>query len=375
MITRILLCICVCLAFHSMSFAADPAGPDAAQMRALLKDGRYAEMDKQLTAIQQGYESGSISDEQLYRAFQAFYYSDVDLEPKFDQWVARFPRSYTALVARGIYYGAMGWTRRGNKYANDTSDKQFAGMHAYHGMALRDLAKSIELTAKPILSYAEAIGLGSTQDSPWKNRALLDQANRKDPRNMVGRRAYLRSIRSRWGGSPEQMAAFVAECRKAQLDPAVLQKFEASVIADRAWVMMRSGDYPGAEKAYAQALAMNPDDRDTLTQMSNVLIHEKKYAQAVAPLSKLIDMEPYNTFALSSRGAIYHRLKQPGQAFKDYSKAADLGDGFSENELGKFYWFGITVSQDKERAIKLFRSAAEKGNRDAENNLTWALKG
>ena len=139
--------------------------------------------------------------------------------------------------------------------------------------------------------------------------------------------------------------------------------------------MSRSDNYPGAEKAYAQALAMSPDDVDTLTQMSHLLVRQKKYDQALAPLSRLISLDPQNVFALSSRGAIYHRKKQSELAVKDYSKAAELGDGFSENELGKFYWYGVAVPQDKERAIRLFRGAAEKGIKDAENNLSWAIKG
>ncbi|MFG3756477.1 sel1 repeat family protein, partial [Klebsiella pneumoniae] len=67
------------------------------------------------------------------------------------------------------------------------------------------------------------------------------------------------------------------------------------------------------------------------------------------------------------------RMKKSDQAAKDYAQAADLGDAYSENELGKFYWFGIAVRQDKERALKLFRQAAEQGNKDAQNNLAWAL--
>lgn len=120
---------------------------------------------------------------------------------------------------------------------------------------------------------------------------------------------------------------------------------------------------------------MNPDDPDALTQMSHVLIREQKYDQALGPLSKLINIDPRDTYALAARGSIYHRQKQSEQAAKDYAKAAELGDAYSENELGKFYWYGIAVPRDKERAIKLFRDAAGKGNKDAENNLAWALKG
>ncbi|MBN3736725.1 DUF4034 domain-containing protein [Burkholderia sp. Tr-20390] len=376
MIRRILLCCWICVAFHAVACTAETTDPDAAQRRAILKEGRFAELDHAMTAVQQAYEHGSISDERLVEAFRAFYFADPDLEPKFDQWVAQFPRSYAALLARGMYYEALGWVRRGSAYARSTSDRQFAGMRAYHSMALRDLSKSTGLTAKPTVSYMQEIeiwkGLTGTNK---ESRELLDESVKRDPGNIVVRRTYLVSIQTRWGGSPKQMAAFVDECRRFPLPATTLREFDAMVIADKAWVMYRDKDDPGAEKAYAQALALMPNDPDMLTQLSDVLIHEHKYEQAVAPLSKLIGMNPNNSYALSKRGAIYQGMKQSERAVKDYEKAAELGDDFSENELGKFYWFGISVPRDKERAIKLFRRAAEQGNKDAEKNLAWALQG
>lgn len=373
MIKRILLCCLVCVAFQSMSSAAEPPTSEAAQRRALLMEGRYTELDRQMSGLQQAYGRGAISDEQLSGAFRAFYYSDSAMETKLDQWVAEFPRSYAALLSRGIYYMAMGWSRRGSKYARDTTDEQFAGMGAYQSMALRDLSKSVELDPKPILSYREGIEIGKAQGMKKHNRVLLEQALRKDPQTVVVRRAYLKSLRPKWNGSPEEMAAFVDECRKANVPAATLKEFSALAIADSGWVKIGKKDFAGAEKDYAQALSLNPDDRDALTQMGHVLIRQQKYEQALGPLSKLISLEPRDTYALSARGSIYHRMKKSDQAAKDYAQAADLGDAYSENELGKFYWFGIAVRQDKERALKLFRQAAEQGNKDAQNNLAWAL--
>ncbi|RQZ47356.1 DUF4034 domain-containing protein [Burkholderia sp. Bp9099] len=376
MIRRILLCSWICLAFHAVGCPAGTTDPDAAQRLALLRDGRFAELDHAMTALQQAFEHGSISDDQLVAAFRSLYLADPDLEPKFDQWVARFPQSYAALLARGMYYEAMGWVRRGNAYARSTSEQQFAGMRAYHSMALRDLSKSTGLTAKPTMSYMEEIEIWKALSGTNKeSRELLDQSIKKDPGNIVVRRTYLVSIQTRWGGSPKRMAAFVDECRRFPVPATALREFEAMVIADKGWVMYRDSDDPGAEKAYAQALALMPNDRDMLTQMSNVLIREHKYEQAIEPLSKLINLNPNNSYALSKRGAIYQGMKQSERAVKDYEKAAELGDDFSENELGKFYWFGISVPRDKERAIKLFRRAAEQGNKDAEKNLAWALQG
>ncbi|AJG24351.1 hypothetical protein RR42_s2770 [Cupriavidus basilensis] len=57
----------------------------------------------------------------------------------------------------------------------------------------------------------------------------------------------------------------------------------------------------------------------------------------------------------------------------DYMKAANLGDAFSQNEIGTFYWHGITVPRDKALAIQWFRKSAQQGNDAAKRNLKEAL--
>jgi TPR repeat protein len=49
-----------------------------------------------------------------------------------------------------------------------------------------------------------------------------------------------------------------------------------------------------------------------------------------------------------------------------------LGDGYSENELGKYLWFGIAVPQDRAAAVELFKKAAAHDIQDAKNNLYWS---
>src|ERR1051326_2582227 len=69
----------------------------------LLRQSRYVELDAKMSGIQRSYESGTITDERLLHEFRAFYDTDPALAGRYDAWVENMPRSYSALVARGIY--------------------------------------------------------------------------------------------------------------------------------------------------------------------------------------------------------------------------------------------------------------------------------
>jgi Domain of unknown function (DUF4034) len=102
--------------------------PTQNEAMTLLNSNQFAELDRRFSAIQSGYKSGSITDENLRAAFRAFYATDAALERKYDAWVEQFPKSYVARLARGIYYKKVGQERRGSDFVSSTSDEQLRGM-------------------------------------------------------------------------------------------------------------------------------------------------------------------------------------------------------------------------------------------------------
>jgi hypothetical protein len=54
--------------------------------------------------LQEAYEQGMISDENLFHSFRAFYDTDPLLEGKYQTWVAAYPKSYAAHLAHSTYY-------------------------------------------------------------------------------------------------------------------------------------------------------------------------------------------------------------------------------------------------------------------------------
>jgi hypothetical protein len=118
----------------------------------LLRQGRFADLDNKMNGLQRSYELGRLGDERLLHEFRAFYDTDPTLEAQSNAWTTKLPGSYSAWLARGIYYRYLGTQARGTAYISKTSRQQLDVMSMYTDMAMADYARSLMLTAKPLLS-------------------------------------------------------------------------------------------------------------------------------------------------------------------------------------------------------------------------------
>ena len=205
----------------------------------LLRQSRYVELDGKMNGIQRSYETGRITDERLLHEFRAFYDTDPTLAGRYDAWVETMPRSYSALVARGLYLRYLGKQARGSAYIEDTPPQQIAIMSTYLARALRDYNASLTLTKKPLLTYHSIIAvtmLDAMIGGDDLARRMLDESIRVDPRNFVVRYKYFASLQTRWGGSLEQMLDFEKQARAAGLSDGQLRYFANMLVAERRWV-------------------------------------------------------------------------------------------------------------------------------------------
>ncbi len=54
-----------------------------------------------------------------------------------------------------------------------------------------------------------------------------------------------------------------------------------------------------------------------------------------------------------------------------YEKAAERGNAYAQDQLGRLYWHGVGVAKDDAKAIEWFRKAADQGLAAAQANLGW----
>jgi tetratricopeptide (TPR) repeat protein len=341
-----------------------PGGEDP---MAMLVAGRYAELDAALMDAQTAYTRGEITDEQLIVQFRPFYdVSNPDIERHFDEWVRSRPDSYVARLARGIHYKYVGLEARGEEYASRVSDARMAKRNAAYARAASDLAESINLDARPLLSFHYLIDPSDSLLWFRSNRGLLDEAIALDPNNIIVRRKYLTTLPKRWGGSLEKMEAFLRECRDARLPVAHLEKLEHIVAQERAMLVFKQGNDPAlAQRMFAELVAADPDDVRSAEHYLSTLVKLKKWDEAVAAATRLLQRHPHDSHALANRGLSYVHLKKFDDGVKDYEAAADLGNVWAQKELARLHWQGRFVVKDRPLALRLLRKAAESGDPEA----------
>lgn len=181
-----------------------------------------------------------MSGDDLRAAFRDFYPTDLDLAPKLDSWVAKFPRSYVARVARAIYYKKVGFESRGTADIQETSEAQIDGMSAAFGKAVADLRASETMSPKPFLTYFHLLDIGNAAGAKEQLRAIYDLANRLDTTSYAIRLKYMNTLQTRWGGSLEEMQSFYKECVKARLTDAQNKELKGMLATEKMWLAQRA---------------------------------------------------------------------------------------------------------------------------------------
>jgi tetratricopeptide (TPR) repeat protein len=365
--------------FSGCAMASTQNPPSATEVVSLLSNRQYSELDRRLSLAQQAYDRGAINDEQLREVFRSFYFTDPSFAPNFDEWVAQFPRSYVAHLARGIYYKHVGAEARGPASASETSREQFDAMGRALAKASADLELSLSLDPKPVLTYLQQVTIDQFLGPTEEGRKILDQSIALDPKSYVVRFAYMSELRPRWGGSLEQMRAFLEECRAAHLSGAQLDSLQATIAEEEALNLrdVASDEIPPVLVVMVPLLdplnacsTCGPIDR-----AAEALRRERKYQQAIDLYSEVLEKNPKAINALDARADTEVRAGMQKAAFADFSRGARLGSAYAQGMLGRIYLVGTLVPHDRKAAIKWLSKAAAQGDQASRKLLVAAQRG
>lgn len=350
---------------------------------ALLRAGRFAELDARMSAVQADWRHGRIDDLALLAAFRPFGDDDPALAASYDAWVKVFPKSYVARLAQGEYDVHVGRGARGGKLGIDTPSSSFQAMDAANTRATQALRASLALDERPLLSYSLLIDMTRHHGDEDYARSLLAAGLKLDPHGYILRLRYMTTLETRWGGSAREMQSFLAECRAAGLDDAKLKTLEAMVERDRGWVADNASDPEGALQHDLAAVALAGDgrylDKPTYSALFDTAGYEeerlKRMDRAAALFERSIAVLPDSGFAWRHLAYCQSKLGLATESAQAFHRGADLGDAYAQDEWGKLLWFGIApVKLDRAAAIPWFEKSAATGLPDAVNNLAWARK-
>jgi tetratricopeptide (TPR) repeat protein len=347
---------------------------DVRQTMIMVRAGEFAALNRYYAAVQAGYDKGSVSDESLRSAFRNFYDSSPDLAGQYQSWVKEMPGSYVAHLARAIYYIRVGKASRGERFIADTSDAQMNGMDVAFATASKELQASLPLDSRPLMSVFYQIDIGMYYGDAAANRRLFQAALKIDPKNYIAREMYIQTLTTAWGGSTQDIRAFVAESETAGLSASQMNDLRGVEFSDEAWVdRFDNKNYERAASEYLEAARLTGDDTCVLCA-GKMLVLANDFPAAARVLTQYLNRHPESADALTLRAWAYSKLGQMVESVRDYKRAAELGDAYSEDTLGMMYLVGeFGLPKDRGAAILLLRHAAAQGNPDAMRMLPIAL--
>jgi len=358
---------------------------DAPQPLIWLKSGDYASLDHHLNALQSQYESGAATEDQLYTGFRELYEDNAGNERYFNDWVDAYPNSYAAHLARGTYLYRMGWFIRGEKYLSKTPRSQIARMSEYLERAQPDLLASTKLTSKPYLSALYMLNVTRLQGSSRDHLHWYQEGMRIDPTNTKVRLRYMDTLRPRWGGSYEEMEAFLEETRKQTSDPKLLARLEIAIHSDKAEDAMQADEDHGT-KGNSRAVF---DEWKKVIDLSEVAGDEPSdeavaaYMRVASDLQMKADVDRAlglmakrnikDGWSLERIAWALMQQHRDAEALPALQRAAELKQPWSQFVLGKTIYDGcpeLNIERDQKAGLVWIQRSARQCHPEAMQFLT-----
>ena len=136
----------------------------------------------------------------------------------------------------------------------------------------------------------------------------------------------------------------------------------------------KKGDAMGAEKAFEDALVIDPSHVKTLLNESRLFIEQKRHDDAIDRLTRAAAVEPESMVVYRLLGRTYQAKGDTGEAMKAYAKAIEVNDldAWSMNNLGLL----LMDTQQFDEAVAWFTKAVDvrPSVPSFHNNLGMALE-
>jgi hypothetical protein len=351
--------------------------PDSQQLT-WLKSANYGALQQYLAGLQDAYESGQISDRQLYQGFRTLYQDDVANAAYFDHWVQALPTSYAARVARGAYYYRMGLAMRGDDIIDNTPPERLGRMKDYLELSRPDLLASLKLTGKPYLSTLYLLDVELLDGFPPARRHWLDVGTSIDPGNSLLRVRYMVSLEPRWGGSFDQMRAFIDECARQKVTDVTMAGLKLSLseqLAEAKAPTASPSEMLGRwdEVIQLSQAAGEPLPPRALAGYARSAWDLNRRADADRTLAQLAQMDVDDAWALSQMGFIYVKEQRMREGWTVLKKAATLNDAWSQFAVGKTLIQGcpeINLPADRRAGLVWIQRSANQGFAEARQFLS-----
>lgn len=293
---------------------------DRPALRALLWQGKFADLDRWFAELQDAFEKDPRKEYWPTDAAESFASAEGMLGARLDAWVAASPGSFAPRLARAAHLYARGVAMRGVQRAKDTPESNFDEMRKVLRDALADVDAALALRPKLVAAMRVQIRCLNQMSRDAEREAAFDRAVQACPACLNVRVTEMITLTPRWGGSASAMRLSAARC-DATLNPrckllegfidwdaATLERDPARRLAaidraiahgdhwlfhtERAHILSLQGDFTGAKAACEKARAERPMEPEMLAECSSASWDLKQYGDAGRDMLTLLRVDP-----------------------------------------------------------------------------------
>ena len=372
------------------------------QWHDLLVAKNFPALEMAIKTLHEESLQGGEKRRELRRALGYLVNSKANVAPLFDEFANASPNTYGAM-ARGYFLVRQGWAARGSKFANETSDEQFARMKQLMLSAVQDFESAVQgLNNRCDPCYAGMINIGmATRNVELKARAINASA-RYDEGGFEAPLTYMESLSPRWGGTAigvqQYVDNFTAQFPQSFTSPLL----KTVLLINKADAYIRAGENDRAQLLAEQVSKIDPGSSNALRVLTTVALNKNEYEKVIDLASRALVIDPDLTSTRNARAHAYMRGKTPLDAVPDLEHAVAEGDewalaavlpivasgkyGFTPDKqrakaicqsaldallasgftcMGGLYYFGLNGSPDHVQARRWFTEGAQRGNPSA----------
>lgn len=277
---------------------------DQIALRSLLSKGRYGELSGYFDKFQTVFEADAKREMWPLDAADAFASAEDALDAPLDAWVAAMPDSFAPYLARGAHRAAVGFARRGAKWAKNTPDADVRAMKSSLDRAREDLDRAIALRPKLVAAMRyrlQSAAHGSSSATETK-ASILEQALVACPDCYQIRVTFLMNSTPRWGGSYGAMSEFAKGAMVSSSNPR-MRLLAAYVDLDKANLARIDKRFDAAFVAIQRAATFG-ENADVLVERSRIQRERRQFGLARTDADRALSLRPNFVDAKFERASV-----------------------------------------------------------------------
>lgn len=256
-----------------------------------LSNAQFDKLESALSSIQNDEAKNRVPQRTFIYQTESLIRLAPSTESLLNAWINAKPQSAFAHTMRASYFIEYGWHKRGNSYWQQVPQQAKDEFSLLIKKAHNDIETAI--TQKPDLCEAHRLRLEVAKTGvaghSQKLSAIFDASAKTCPDYLPLYTTYLRVLYPQWGGSYDQMKAFV----ETNIQRPTIKPLKGWLHAYDADVSMRKGNLDDALSHYAEALAYFASPQ-FYSEKALVLEKQERYVESLDNYRKAADIAPYS---------------------------------------------------------------------------------